>query len=538
MNWRIYLLLFLLALLITGLVALFQTSPGYMDADYYYSGGVRLAEGQGFTEEFLWNYLDNPAGLPHPSHAYWMPMASMVAALGMLIAGSTSFWAGRLVFLGIAGLVAPITAALAHAVTGNKNNAILSGLLAAISCFYLAYLGTIDTFSIYMLLGGTWLLILGNKRISSGWPITFWGFALGLMSGLFHLARADGLSWLIVSGVAVLNHTVWKARLSEPLQVLPSRASRVWLPVTALIALVLGYLVIMGPWIARNKIVFGTLLSPGGVQALWITDYDELYAYPPGLLTPARWWASGLRAIVEARLQALGQNLQTALAVQGEIFLAPLIIFGLWRLRKDTRVWLGVISWVLTFGVMTLIFPWAGWRGGFFHSGAAVQPLLWAVAPVGLDVFIEWGQRVRGWDYRQASRVFRTGLVALALFLSVFTVQKRVIGISINHPAWGRGWEAYLRLESALRAHGIDPQAKVMVNNAPGYYAANRRPALSIPDGGVDVSLAVAKRYNAAFLLLEGNHPRGLNELYQHPNDLPGLRYLFSYEDTRVFSIK
>jgi len=99
MNWRNFLFLFLFALLISGLVAFFQTSPGYMDADYYYAGGVRLAEGQGFTEEILWNYLDNPDGLPHPSHAYWMPLASLAAALGMIITGSTEFWAGILVFL-------------------------------------------------------------------------------------------------------------------------------------------------------------------------------------------------------------------------------------------------------------------------------------------------------------------------------------------------------------------------------------------------------------------------------------------------------
>ena len=74
MTWRIYALLFLLGFSVVFGVAQFQSSPGYMDADYYYATGLVLAEGQGFTEPFLWNYLDNPSGLPHPSHAYWMPM--------------------------------------------------------------------------------------------------------------------------------------------------------------------------------------------------------------------------------------------------------------------------------------------------------------------------------------------------------------------------------------------------------------------------------------------------------------------------------
>ena len=533
MNWRNFLFLFLFALLISGLVAFFQTSPGYMDADYYYAGGVRLAEGQGFTEEILWNYLDNPDGLPHPSHAYWMPLASLAAALGMIITGSTEFWAGRLVFLCISGLIAPVTAALSYAITGRKGNAVLSGLLAALPGFYLSYIGTIDTFGIYMLLGAGWFLILGSRRADSGCSIVTWAFGLGLISGLFHLARADGLIWLFISGICVLYESLWNADRTDP-----GYASRLWAAITVLLALAVGYLVIMGPWMLRNLRTFGTILSPGGMQALWLTDYDELYSYPPGLLTPERWWASGLRAIADARVQALGQNLQTALAVQGEIFLAPLIIFGLWRLRKDQRVRIGVMSWIITFGVMTLVFPLVGWRGGFFHSGAALQPLLWAMAPVGLEVFIDWGRRVRRWDYRQASRFFSSGLVALALLLSVLTVQKRVIGSSLAHPIWNFGWEAYVGLENALRDGGIGTDAIVMVNNAPGYYAANRRPAISIPNGGAEVSLEVAERYGAAILLLESNHPRGLDELYGHPKDLPGLKYLLDFEGTRVFSIK
>jgi hypothetical protein len=43
-----------------------QPVPGYMDAEYYYAGAIRLHEGYGFTQPFLWNYLDEPAGLPHP----------------------------------------------------------------------------------------------------------------------------------------------------------------------------------------------------------------------------------------------------------------------------------------------------------------------------------------------------------------------------------------------------------------------------------------------------------------------------------------
>ena len=77
-----------------------------------------------------------------------------------------------------------------------------------------------------------------------------------------------------------------------------------------------------------------------------------------------------------------------------------------------------------------------------------------------------------------------------------------------------------------------------MVNNAPGYYAANRRPALSIPNGSVETTLEVAHRYGAAYVLLEYNHPDGLGELYKNPADQIGMKYLITYEGTHLFAVR
>ena len=73
MRFRDYLLLALLQALALGAVAAFQHGPGYMDAEYYAVLGRRLATGQGPTEPFLWNYLDDPQGIPHPAFGYWAP---------------------------------------------------------------------------------------------------------------------------------------------------------------------------------------------------------------------------------------------------------------------------------------------------------------------------------------------------------------------------------------------------------------------------------------------------------------------------------
>lgn len=536
MKLRNYLFLALLGLAGAVLVAGFQHNPGYMDAEYYYAGGLRLAGGHGFSEPFLWNYLDDPAGLPHPSHAYWMPLASLLAAAGMRLGGGLGFEGAQIGFVLVAALLPPLTAALGLPLTGRPRSAILGGLLAAFPGFYAPFLTTTDTFGLYMLLGGLFLLLAGGR---GAWGAGAEGAAggrgraaarllgLGVLAGLMHLARADGLLWLgLALGLVFME--AWTSP-STP----AGRGPWIGRALLAALLVCAGYLAVMGPWMARNLNAFGTPLAPGGAQALWMTDYNELFIYPAGQLTPERWWATGLGAILHVRSAALSANLQTALAVQGAIFLAPLVLLGGWRLRIDSRVRLGAAAWLLTLTAMNLVFPLAGGRGGFFHSGAALQPLFWALAPVGLDTFIAWGERRRGWRGGQARAVFSAGLVGLALLLTVLLVSGRVQG-----GQWGEPQGGYVRLEGVLQAQGARPEDVVMVNNAPGYFIASSRPAISIPYADLDGVLAAAQRYGARYLILEIDQILGARDLYTHPSDRPGLRYLTTAYGAHLYEIQ
>jgi hypothetical protein len=513
MSFRRYLLLALLGLSLSLLAARFQSAPGYMDADYYLMGGLQLARGEGFREWVLWNYLDDPQGLPHPSHTYWMPMASLLAAAGVwLTGGEGGFAGGRMGFLALTALLPPLTAALGYSLTRRRDSAALSGSLAAFSGFYLPFLLTTDTFGLYMLLGAVFLYLAHSERLA---PLRL--FSLGLIAGLIHLTRPDGLLWLFLALV------VWVTK-NRP------RFHLLFLPL-------IGYFLVVSPWLYRNLQAYGALFPPGGLRALWFTEYNELFVYPPSLLTPAHLAQSGVGEILRARLWAFGQNLQTALAVQGSVFLAPLILWGLWRSRGRGVVQLGLLGWLLTLGAMTLLFPFAGARGGFFHSGAALQPLFWAVAPVGLEGFVEWGSRKRDWRRSQARAAFSVGLLTLALLLTGWIFWQRVIGSSQETPQWGESQRTYQRVEAVLRRLGVPSEAVVLVNNPPGYYLAAGRPAIVIPAGDVRTLREVAGRYRARYLILEANHPPQLDDLYAHPRHLPGLRYLRSVDSVHLFEI-
>jgi len=544
MKLRWYLLLGVLGILATWVGSHWQANPGYMDAEYYYSGGLRIATGYGFSEPFLWNYLDDPPGLPHPAFTYWMPLASFLAAAGMALGGEAAFALARIPFILVAGVVAALTAWLAFDLSGKKRVAVTAGLLAAVSGFYFPYLSITETFGLFMLEGALFLQVAAAMRRQAradqsarGHAILL-ALAIGLIAGLMHMTRADGLLWLAL-GLALVLYQKWtvgrEKRLTLSEEVKDHSSGRSYPLVLALPAVLVGYLLIAAPWLARNWSNFGSLLPPGGGTALWLTRYDQLYAYPSTQVTAQAWLASGLGAILKVRWDALLANLKTFLGVQAEIFLLPLLIFGLLRYRSDFRVRVGALAWFLVLAVMTLVFPFAGARGGFFHSGAALQPLIWALSAAGIEPFIQWGVRKRRWAESTSWLVFPAELVALAIFFTAVVYHNLVIGPDAAQPVWGQAESVYRLADASLSKEGMDPADVVMVNNPPGYFVATGRSSIVIPDGDETTLLAVANRYRPAYLILEHNHPAGLNDLYQHPKDLSGLKYLRSDGDVHFF---
>jgi hypothetical protein len=524
MSLRLGLALYVLGLVGVMAAAALEPAPGYMDADYYLGGGIRLAQGHGFSEAILWNYLDDPSGLPHPSHGYWMPLPSILAASGMALSGRADFSGGRTGFILLAGLTPMMTAYLAHRLTGRRQDAILAGLLVVAPGFYLPYLATTDTFGMYMLLG-TGVLLAGGRARSSDSSGGIACLVVGMLIGLMHLSRVDGLIWLAAGLLAGLQ--------IQPGPI-PGRR-RVWIDWRACLLIGLGYVLVIAPWILRNLNVFGSALGAGGSKGLWLAySYDELYSYPAAPLTFQRWLTTGVQPMLTARWNALSNNLQSLAAVQGQIFMLPLSLIGLWDLRRNRMVQAGGVMWLLTFGLMTLVFPYQGGRGGYFHSGAALQPLLWAAAPAGLWKTVDWiGQR-RGWQKtEQAKRVLAGFVVGFAVFVMLLVSIPKLIGTG-----WGNTSAQYARVEAALPGWGAAPDDIVMVNDPPAYFVVSGRPAIVIPFGDPRTALAAAHRSGARYLLLEYNQLSGADDLYAKPGDRPGLRYLGQVEKHQIYRVE
>jgi len=500
---------FILGLLFSAGIDAVWANPSYMDSDYYLAGGIQLSRGAGFEEWTLWNYLDDPDGLPHPSHAYWMPLASILAAIEI----RTRLPIFMLLSAGVVAMTVLLAIEFAPTEDPQRRRSIhIAGGLALLPGFYAGFLTIPDSFAAVMLLGGAACLIIlrawKNRRFAVAAAL-----GLGVIGGLQHLARADGVLWAAAALAAA-----WY---------LSRHAGVRWTPRLAMV--VVGYSIVMVPWLIRNQLEFGSLLAPGGARLLWMTSYDDLFAYPPQQINFSRWISNGIPVILGDRLWALGQNLQTALAVQGAIVLAPLIVWAIWSKRDLLPVRILGSLWIAILTAMTILFPYSGARGGFFHSGAALQPLFWAIVPVGLTQFIDWGRQARGWKMQQAFQVFTVGLFLFAGIVTGMTAGSRGSG--------GKNEiSPYLLVEEFLRAEGAGEGKIVMVNNPPGYYLAGNRPAIVIPSGGVSAILAAAERFGAGFLVLEPH--QGLDSLYRYPEGNPGLRYLGQVDNSMVFAVE
>jgi hypothetical protein len=71
---------------------------------------------------------------------------------------------------------------------------------------------------------------------------------------------------------------------------------------------------------------------------------------------------------------------------------------------------------------------------------------------------------------------------------------------------------------------GAQSGEAVLVNNAPGYWLASRRPAVVIPDGNEKMLLAVARQFDVRYIVLEISNPPELGNLYQDRGGPPSKR--------------
>ncbi|MDW8070540.1 MAG: glycosyltransferase family 39 protein [Anaerolineae bacterium] len=499
--------------LVRGLVTLPMQHPGYMDAAYSYAIALNLARGNGLNEPFLWNYLDDPSGLPHPSHLYWMPLPTLLAWLGVILGGQ-SYRAAQIPFVLLSLLLPLISYYVARLVSPHRLYAVVAGMFAIFSGFFVPYWTHTDNFTPFALAGSVCLIATwraweaveqGNVR-----PYRNWCILAGAMAALAQLARADGILLLAISVL----WTVLRLRRS------PVRALR------ASAWMIGSFIIVMLPWMVRNELAVGTPWPAYGAQSIWLTQYDDLFHYgrPPSL---ERYLAWGWDNILRSKLEALWLNVQTVIAVWGMVFLMPLAVWGGRQLRHHPLFQLAGVYALALFGVMTFVFTFPGPRGGLFHSSGAVLPFLYAAALAGMDDLIRRVATLRPtWQQDAARRVFAGGMVMLALLVSGFVLYRGVVVAT----RWRQLDSGYLQVAECLRAHG-ESDALVMVGDPPGWWYTSGIPAIVVPNEPPETVMVVARRYRARYLILDANRPAPLAALYEGTQIHSDLQRIATFND-------
>ncbi len=491
------------ALAVRALSAVWVTHPGYMDAYYYFHLASNLAVGRGLVEDVIWNYLTPPVSVPRPGGAYWPPGTAVLAALPALAAswlGLPLIWGWRLAqampviasSLVVAGAYAMSRRLVPDGAAARRAHTVTA--LTLLSGVYFPYWVTTDTFTPFALLGGGALWLSAEAAVMASDARWRWHVAgAGLMAGLAQGVRPD-------AGLLLVAPLIAAGVRSEGASAAGIGRRARWVAILAA-----GFAIGAAPWLARNWVTWGSLTPPGGSAALWLREYDDLFAFleQPGA---ARWLDAGPGAALEARLHALAGNL----GVLGQPLLYYLTVpaaVGLWRMRHRPALWPVAGYLVLLYTVMSLVFPFQGVRGGFFHSLAAVLPwlLLWAVS--GVEALVGAAARRRRWHEAEAQRAFVGALVAFGALSSLYFLGHLTA-------RWDARLAAYRAVGAWLDVHAPGG-ARVLVADPPGFWYATGRAAAVLPSDGLDALLAAAGQFGADYVAVEPAAPRYLAALRQ-----------------------
>jgi hypothetical protein len=490
--------LYVLALVVrAALVALFP-DPAYPDSFYYVDVARSIAAGHGLNVDFVWifaevgNHLPNPAVLPIPSNAHWLPLASFLQAPFISLLGPTAV-ASALPGILIGSLVAPLTWLIARDAGCRPLVCTAAGVLSAIPGAATVFLAQPENFAILQPLVAAclWLTARGLKGDARSFAVA------GLLAGLASLARNDGI---LLAGAIGL---VW---LADRLRYLRARRGRrSWahmddrppIPVVAAVGAAVLFLVVMGPWWYRQLAVFGSIspTSSNGA-ALWIrtiSEWNSITAHP----SLANFLAQGWPAIISSRIDGLVSALGNFVVFISSVVLLPFLLIGVLAKRhaRDYGPWF--VYTFVAFAGATFLYPLHVPGGAFIHTAIGLAPHAAILSVEGVLVVVGWFSRRRDtWDARPAGTVFVWGIVALVMASAVIFTRPVIAG-------WDASRQPRIALAQELDRMGVPATDRLFSIDAGGFKYWTGRPGVVTPDDPIDVIESVARAYDTRWLVLE-----------------------------------
>jgi len=485
---RIPVALFLLALAVRAVLIASFPDPAYPDSYYYVDVARSIAAGHGLSVDFVWifaevgNHLPNPAVLPIPSNAHWLPLASLIEAPFIAIFGPNPY-AAALPMAIIGSLAAPLTWFIARDMGARPIVGAAAGVLSAIPGAATVFMAQPENFAILQPLVAA----------------TIWCAARGLKGDgrSFAVARNDGILLAGMVGLVWLADRVrwWRARRGER----SSSHVEDRQPISVLAGVVaLGlFLVVMGPWWIRQLLVFGSIspTSSNGA-ALWIRtiqEWNSITAQP----SLAKFLAQGPGPILESRLGGLLSALANFVVFICSVVLLPFLVVGALAKRRSLDFAPWFLYTFIAFAGATILYPLHVPGGAFIHTAIGLAPHAAILSVEGILLAVGWlAGRRRRWDEGMAGIVFVWGLVGVVA-ASAFVFAKPVAA----------GWEAVRAPRQALASEltrlAIPADDRIMSIDSGGIKYYTGHPGVVSPDDPIETIESVARAYDIRWLVVE-----------------------------------
>ncbi|MCS6834891.1 MAG: glycosyltransferase family 39 protein [Anaerolineae bacterium] len=338
--WQALALIVLASLALRLVLSSLIAHPGIGDPNHYYNLGLRLARGQGYTIDYIWQYNAVYESVVHEDD-YWMPLTGYLIAANARLFGE-SLSAALLPFI-VIGALLPLLSYVACRQVGASQ---VSGLVAAltVACLpqlVMSSLRTETTIPNALFIGGTLLALTWGLR--TGRRRAF--VAAGIAAGLAYLTRSEAALLLPMLVVVLLAYALWGG------QVWAARAWR-WTWITPLLAALMAI-----PWLARTQALNGTFSTPTTSNMFFLTDYRDHYAFDRILSLETLLAAQAPSELVTKRLFELAA---TARLITRELdLLAPLALGGLllMLLARDRPSLLALAPLLILLGGFIVFYP-------------------------------------------------------------------------------------------------------------------------------------------------------------------------------------
>ncbi|MFQ3568504.1 MAG: glycosyltransferase family 39 protein [Aggregatilineales bacterium] len=499
-----------------ALLASIVDFPGIADPLHYYNMGVRLVEGHGFTIDYIWQYTLPPESIEHPEE-HWMPLAAVLAAAPMALAGARP--ASAIVPFALLGALLPVAS---YAAARQMRLSAFAALFAATGAallpeFVLNSLRTDTTIPAALFVSGSVIALTNGLR--SGRAVAF--AASGALGGLAYLTRNDGVLLLPMLAVTLLVYGA-AARRYGPL---PGTARAAPLAV-ALMPVV--FMLVSAPWLARNWSEFGTLSTPETRAMFFFTHHNDHYAYNRDFTLATMLERQTPGEIIGKRLFEMAAGAR--LMITALDWLALPLIGGLLLLlaarphapdqRRELRErWLALApALILLLGVYVayaLLIPYKAQAGSFKKAYLMLVPLLLPLAGYALDRAVD------------AARV-RLGAAVLILAL----LGMNAFDLVRSDAAAARAYLASIeRMAGVVRTlAGEDGPAAsdpILMTQDPFILRYVGLRSVMFPFEDIDTIYEVALRYDVDYLLLPADRP-DLDPIYLREAEDP--RFPFAAE--------